>query len=120
MAVLCAVGAVTCLPLFALEAVVFDRTADCTWGAIAAVGFIALFPSLIAQILWVWGVARPGANTTGYFIYTVPAFGALMAIALLGETFRWFHGVGIVLVFVGVYAATSRPGRGAPAKRQTG
>ena len=120
MAVLCAVGAVTCLPLFALEAVVFDRTADWTWGAIAAVGFIALFPSPIAQILWVWGVARLGANTAGYFIYTVPAFGALMAIALLGETFRWFHGVGIVLVFVGVYAATSRPGRGAPAKRQTG
>ena len=112
MAVLCAVGAIACLPLFLLEVAVLGRVADWTPGAMAAVGFIALFPSLIAQILWVGAVARVGANTAGYFIYTVPVFGAAMAIVLLGETPRWYHAAGIVLVFAGVYAATSRADRG--------
>ena len=120
MTVLCAVGAITCLPLFLLEAAVLGRVADWTPGAIAAVGFIALFPSLIAQILWVAGVARVGANTAGYFVYTVPAFGSLMAIGLLGEEPRWYHAAGIVLVFVGIYAATSRAERGTPKASQTG
>ena len=115
MAVLCAVGTIACLPLFLLEAVVLGRVANWTPGAVAGVGFIALFPSLIAQILWVAGVARVGANTAGYFIYTVPAFGTLMAIAFLSEEPQWYHAVGIVLVFVGIYAATSRAER-----RQTG
>lgn len=111
MAVLCAVGTITCLPLFVLEAVVLGRVADWTPGAMAAVGFIALFPSLIAQILWVAGVARVGANTAGYFVYTVPVFGSLMAIGLLGEEIRWYHAAGIALVFIGIYAATSRAER---------
>ncbi len=111
MAVLCAVGAITCLPLFLLEAVVLGRVADWTPGAMAAVGFIALFPSLIAQILWVGAIARVGANTAGYFIYTVPIFGTAMAVAFFGEEPRWYHAAGIVLVFAGVYAATSRAER---------
>lgn len=115
MTVLCAVGAITCAPLFLFEAAILGRGADWTPGALAAVGFIALFPSLIAQILWVAAVARVGVNTAGYFIYTVPAFGALMAMAFLGEEPRWYHGAGIVLVFAGVYAATARA-----APRQTG
>ena len=120
MTVLCAVGAITCFPLFLLEAVVLGRVADWTPGALAAVGFIALFPSLIAQILWIAGVARVGANTAGYFIYTVPAFGSAMAIAFLGEEPRWYHAAGIVLVLVGVYAATSRAERSEPEAGQTG
>ena len=108
MTVLCAVGVITSLPLLALETAVFDRHADWTLDAVLAVVFIALFPSLIAQILWVGGISRVGANTAGYFIYTVPVFGALMAIALLGETMRWYHYASVVLVFIGVYMATTR------------
>ena len=37
------------------------------------------------------------------------------AIAFLSEEPQWYHAVGIVLVFVGIYAATSRTER-----RQTG
>ncbi len=119
MTVLCAIGVVTCLPLYLVEAAAVGRSAEWTPRALVSVGFIALFPSLIAQILWVAGVARVGANTAGYFIYTVPAFGALMAMAFLGEAPRWYHGAGIVLVFAGVYAATSRAERGAPNRGQT-
>lgn len=111
MTVLCFVGVVACLPLAALERWAFDRPTAWSVDGALAIGFIGLFPSALAQILWVAGIKRIGATTAGYFIYTVPVFGAAMAIAFLGETPRWYHAIGIALVFAGVYAATARAGR---------
>ena len=111
MTVLCLVGAITCFPLIMIEAVVFERTTSWNLDAILAIGFLGLFPSALAQTLWVAGINRIGATTAGYFFYAVPAFGTAMAIAFLGETLRWYHLAGIALIFIGIYAATARAGR---------
>jgi drug/metabolite transporter (DMT)-like permease len=57
-------------------------------------------------VFWTAAVRRVGANTAGNFIYLSPVFGTLMAIAFLGETFAWYHGAGIVLIFTGIFIAT--------------
>ncbi len=111
MTALCLVGALTCLPLVAVEWAVFARPMIWTVDSTLAVLFLGLFPSALAQTLWVAGINRIGATTAGYFFYTVPVFGALMAIGFLGEALRWYHIAGIALVFVGVYAATARASR---------
>ncbi len=111
MTVLCLVGVLACLPMAAAEAWLFARPTSWSLDALLAVGFLGLFPSALAQILWVAGIKRIGATTAGYFIYTVPVFGTAMAIGVLGETLYWYHLVGIALVFVGVYAAAARAGR---------
>jgi drug/metabolite transporter (DMT)-like permease len=99
------VGAVTTLPLHGWEManghmVPFNQT------SILAIAFIALFPSVVAQLFWVAAIQRIGPASAGYFIYLTPVFGTLMAIMLLGEIFAWFHAVGIILIFTGVYLAT--------------
>ena len=111
MTVLCLVGTVTCAPLVAIEWAVFDRAVDWTLDSTLAILFLGLFPSALAQTLWVAGINRIGATTAGYFFYAVPVFGALMAIGFLGETLRWYHLAGIGLVFMGIYAATARAAR---------
>jgi drug/metabolite transporter (DMT)-like permease len=40
----------------------------------------------------------------------VPMFGAIMAIAFLGETLHWYHLAGFALILIGVGLA-SRPTR---------
>ena len=111
MTALCFLGALACLPLVAVEWAVFARPMTWTFDSTLAVLFLGLFPSALAQILWVAGINRIGATTAGYFFYTVPVFGTLMAIGFLGEAPRWYHIAGIALVFAGVYAATARAAR---------
>lgn len=70
-----------------------------TWGAI---GFIALFSSVLAHGLWVRGVATLGPSRAGSFIHLMPLFGAALAITLLGEQPATHHAGGALLVLVGV------------------
>ena len=77
----------------------------------AGVLYLALFASLGAYICWNRGVAVVGANTAGFTLHLVPAFGTGLAIVLLGEAFHAFHAAGIIAILVGVIVAT-RPRSG--------
>lgn len=81
---------------------------------IGSVLYVSLFASLGAYMLWNEGVARIGPSRAGVFIHLMPAFGSVLAVALLGEAFRAFHLAGIALILAGVWlasAAARGPGR---------
>ena len=67
--------------------------------------YTAILPSLAAQVLFIKGVEYIGANRAGLFINTVPIFGTLLAVALLGEDFRLYHAIALVLVLGGIWIA---------------
>lgn len=76
----------------------------------AVVAFIAIFPSLFAQTLFVRGVEIIGSNRAGLFINLVPIFGMLLSIGLIGEPLHLYHIVSLVLVLGGiVIAERNRP-----------
>ncbi len=100
------IGALTTLP-FHIAEIVLVEAMPLSWTALWAVVFVALFPSVLAQLFWVDSIRRIGPATAGYFIYLTPVFGTLMAIALLGEVFAWYHAAGIVLILGGVWLATA-------------
>ncbi|MGO7427945.1 EamA family transporter, partial [Rhizobium ruizarguesonis] len=59
--------------------------------------YTAIFPSLVAQILYIKGVVAIGANRAGLFINLVPVFGTLLSVALIGEQLQSFHVIALVL-----------------------
>lgn len=67
--------------------------------------FAGLLPSLVSQILYVRGVELIGPNRAGLFINTIPLFGTLLSILLIGERLETFHLVAIVLVLGGITIA---------------
>ncbi|MBZ9654650.1 DMT family transporter [Phyllobacterium lublinensis] len=67
--------------------------------------YTAILPSLAAQVLFIKGVEFIGANRAGLFINAVPIFGTLLAVALLGEDFRLYHAIALVLVLGGIWIA---------------
>lgn len=73
-----------------------------------AVGYVALFPSVLAYLFFNRGVDLIGANRAGAFIHLMPLFGSVMAIAFLGETFRAYHALGIALILSGIMLAARR------------
>lgn len=68
----------------------------------ALIVFLAIFPSILAQLCYARGVELVGANRAGLFINFVPVFGALLAVILLGEVFQLYHFLGLTCVFAGI------------------
>ena len=79
--------------------------------AAAAVLYTSLAASVGAFICWNRGVAVVGANTAGFTLHLLPAFGTVLAMIFLGESFHAFHAAGIATILVGVIVAT-RPRSG--------
>jgi drug/metabolite transporter (DMT)-like permease len=73
---------------------------------LAVIGYVAVFPSVLAYIFWNRAVQEMGANRTGQYIHLMPAFGALLAMLLLGERLLWFHAAGAGLIAIGILLAT--------------
>ena len=71
-----------------------------------AVLYVAIAASVLAFLCWNRGVAVVGANAAGFTIPLLPAFGTLLAIVLLGESFRGFHAAGFATILAGVVLAT--------------
>ena len=71
-----------------------------------AVGYVAVFPSILSYLFYNRGVELVGANQAGLFIHLVPVFGTILAILLLGERFMIFQFMGIALILSGIYLVT--------------
>jgi len=74
------------------------------------VAFVALGPSLAAQLGFMRGVELIGPNRAGLFVNLVPIFGAGLAVLFLGEPFRWNDALALALVIGGI-AIAERLGR---------
>jgi len=64
--------------------------------------FTAFGPALCAQLFYLRAVELIGAAGAGPYNNLVPVFGALLGIGLLGETFAFYHGVGLALALCGI------------------
>jgi drug/metabolite transporter (DMT)-like permease len=104
LASLVAVGVAWVAPFHAIE---LARGARMEVDAVtaASVLYVAIFASVLSYWLWNEGVARLGASRAGVFLHLMPAFGSLLAVAFLGESFRWFHAAGLALILAGVFLA---------------
>jgi drug/metabolite transporter (DMT)-like permease len=101
---LAAAAFATTVPLMAAEAL----AGAAVWPTLAGwaiLAFVALGPSFVAQIFYMRAVELIGPGRAGLFINLVPVFGALMAVALLGEPFGWHSGLALLLVFGGILLA---------------
>ncbi|MBK1722942.1 DMT family transporter [Thiocystis violacea] len=107
LAAIMILGLIPLLPLYLWE-LSQGRRLDPDLLNLAAIGYVALFPSVIAYIAWNRAVAVLGANRTGLFIHLIPVFGALLAMLLLGERLFWFHALGSGLIVAGIWLTARR------------
>jgi drug/metabolite transporter (DMT)-like permease len=76
---------------------------------LAAVAYVAVFPSLIAYIFYNRGVELMGAAKAGMYLFLIPVFGALLATLTLGEELKLFHLAAFALIVAGVTIGTRPP-----------
>jgi drug/metabolite transporter (DMT)-like permease len=115
LTVLVAIGLCWIAPFYAAEA---WNGARMPWDGrtAATLGYVGVMASVVAYVSWNQGVAELGADRSGAFLHLLPAFAAVLAALLLGESFHAYHAAGIGLVLLGVRVAGGRrdPARAPP------
>jgi drug/metabolite transporter (DMT)-like permease len=71
--------------------------------------YLGTLPTLVALLLFAYGVARVGAVQSGIFTHLVPVFTAVFAAVFIGERLQAFHAIGFVLVAGGAILCCLRP-----------
>lgn len=102
-----AVAAAINWPLHAWEHA-YVRPLSLSTEALLAIGYVAIFPSILAYVFYTRGVELIGGNRAGVFLHLIPLFGSALAILILGEQPLWSHGVGFGLILTGVSIAARR------------
>src|SRR5204862_7303420 len=76
---------------------------------ILGVLYLGTFPTLLAMLLFTYGVVRVGPVQAGIFTHLVPIFTALLAVAILSARLQPSHAAGFVLIAGGAVICCMRP-----------
>ncbi len=99
------IGMIVLTPLYGWD-LAHERFVAVNTATMASIGYLALFPSILAYIFWNRAVAELGANRAGQFLHLMPAFGAVLSMIFLDERLYVFHAAGIGLIGLGIWLAT--------------
>lgn len=107
-AALAAVAMLTSLPLLGWE-ILSGRAEWPTPLGFGILLYVALGPSLLAQLFFMRGVDLIGPGRAGLFANLVPVFGPALSILVLGESFALYQAGGLILVLAGIWLAERWP-----------
>jgi len=105
-----AIGIAAIAPFAAAEAALSPARIEWSGNAVAAMVYMAVFPSLLAYWCWDVGIRRVGAVIPVYFANLTPVFAAVLSMWLLDDAPRIYHVVALALIIGGIQLA-SRPAR---------
>ena len=71
--------------------------------ALAATAYVGLAPTMLGNLFYLYGVATLGPARAAAFLYLSPLFSAAFSVLWLGEQLAWYHLVGIVAIFAGLF-----------------
>jgi drug/metabolite transporter (DMT)-like permease len=97
-----AVAFISSLPRVLVETALAQVQWPGTFGWVI-IALIVVFPSFLAQIFFMQGVALIGPGRAGIFVNLVPVFASILAVSFLKEPFELFHGIALALVLGGIW-----------------
>lgn len=100
--VLCAAGTIWLIPAYGIEMAVVGGI---EWSArsLISVIYVALLSTVVAWACWNAGTMQIGPNRASAFMCLHPVFGPVLGMIFYDEVLRPYHGVGTVLVLLGVF-----------------
>lgn len=105
LTVLIVSAAVAAVPFALYEATTEQFIWPVTATGWLVIAYAAIFPSILGQGFFIRATELIGANRAGLFLNLVPVYASLLAVTMLGETFRLYHAVAFVLVIGGIVIA---------------
>ena len=100
------VSFVALIPAYGAEMLFWNRYVSFDLLTVSSVLFFAVFASILALTSMMYAIATIGPGRTAVFSYLIPPFTAIAAFFLLGELFKIYHLIGMILILLGVYLAS--------------
>jgi drug/metabolite transporter (DMT)-like permease len=94
---------ISTVPLYGWEIGFAEQQMSLDWVTIATVAYYTIVATVIALAFINFGIARLGPARAGSYFFLMPLFTSLLAVMLLGESFRSYHVIGLLMVSAGVY-----------------
>ena len=101
---------ITSIPLGVIEFLTGNLQWPTTQGWVIA-GLAALLPSFLGQIGFIQGVTAIGAGRAGIFVNLIPVFASILAVVVLYEPFKIYHGIALTLVLGGIWLSERKKNR---------
>lgn len=73
-----------------------------SWRGWLVVAYVALLPSIVAQMTYAQGVELIGPNRASLFINLIPVVGAVLAVFMLDESLETFHIIAAAFIVAGI------------------
>lgn len=70
--------------------------------ALASLFYVAVLPTMLGNVLFLYGVKSIGPKATSVFMYFSPVFSAILAVVFLDEPLEWYHAAGFIIVVSGL------------------
>jgi len=113
---LCLAGSILLAPAYLADVYVsgpFEiSVANCV-----SVAYVAIFAAIVAFLCWNFGATKLSPARLGMFAHLIPVFGSMLAVIFLGESFGWYHAVGVVLIGAGLWVAIANQPKPAAADK---
>ena len=103
-AVTLVIGIVFIAPFYAIE-IQSAKLISPQWNSFWAIGYVSIFPSVLAYLFFNRGVELIGSAGTGMYMNILPVLGAGLAILFLNERLYAFHAIGLFLIIGGILFA---------------
>ena len=100
-------GSVSLFPFYIFEEFMFQRTIF-SLEFFSWVTFAAISPSIVAFTLYTLVQKKLGASLTGFTLYIFTVYAAIYGFLLFDEKLEFYHYLGTILVFFGVYLARKK------------
>jgi len=98
-------GVVILFPFYIYETLTMQAVQP-SLATFGAVGYTAVFASIVAFWAFNASVARIGPSGTVTYLHMMPVVGSVLAVIFLGERFASYHWIGFPIVLFGVLIAT--------------
>jgi drug/metabolite transporter (DMT)-like permease len=69
---------------------------------VGSIAYFGIYPSIFAYLAWNKAAELLGPGITGIFIYLLPIYSAVLGSIFLNEAIRFYHVIGIILIFLGM------------------
>ena len=107
-------GAVMLLVVSVISEGQWSKTLSLSNQTILEILYLAVFATVVAFLLFNWGIQRIGATKASAYINLMPINALWIAVLLYGETISAYHLIGMSLTIAGVFITTKSKGKNEP------
>lgn len=106
--VLIILGIILLFPAVIFEAFYLTHSFEWTLTISLSLLYVGIFPSVLAYLFYHYGIQQLGAAKASLCIHLMPVFTPMLAFFLLSEALYFYHFIGILFIFIGLYLSMAR------------